>query len=61
MTFGMPQGFCLRAFAFALLFAKILSGCEINSLRDFLSALTCYNSRPCPVRVNNNETHGVEV
>ena len=28
--------------------AKIPSGCEINSLRDFLTAPTCYNSRPCP-------------
>src|ERR1019366_10696021 len=28
-------------------FAKILSGYKINSLRDFLTAPPCYNSRPC--------------
>jgi len=32
----------------SLSFAKILSGREINSLRDFLTAPSCYNSRPCP-------------
>ena len=30
-----------------LCLAKILSGREINTLRDFLTTLTCYNSRPC--------------
>ena len=32
---------------FLLCLAKILSGREINTLRDFLTTLTCYNSRPC--------------
>jgi hypothetical protein len=29
-----------------LFLAKTLSGCEINSLQDFLTALTCHNSCP---------------